>query len=134
GGAGSENQAPTFPSTNPWENTNDENDGSGRTRSSSVRRKSEVPRLVGSTNRPADSIPPPPAPASTSTATRIRRQSLVQSTNAAGATSRAPRKSVGSGSYPASLSARRPSLSSRKASADTVRTEQTNVPRRSRTQ
>lgn len=134
GGAGPENHAPAFPSTNPWENTNDENDGSGRIRSSSVRRKSEVPRLVGSTNPPADSIPPRPAPASTSTATRNRRQSLVQSTNAPGATSRAPRKSVGPGSYPASLSARRPSLSSRKASADTVRTEQTNVPLRSRTQ
>lgn len=131
-GSGSENQAPAFPPNNPWVNTNnDENDGSGRARSGSVRRKSEVPRLVGS-NQQTDSAST--RPAATSVNTRNRRQSLVQGTNTSGATTRAPRKSVGPGSYTAGLAARRQSLSSRKASADTAQAEQTNGNLRSQAQ
>lgn len=112
GNGGAENQPPEFPSTNPWAAvTNDENDASGRTRSGSIRRKSEVPRLVGS-NLPADSARP-----STSGNPRTRRSSLIQATSASSATSRAPRKSVGTGSYPSGVATRRQSLSARKASA-----------------
>lgn len=143
GHGGAENQPPEFPSTNPWAAaTNDENDASGRTRSGSIRRKSEVPRLVGS-NLPADSSRP-----STSGNPRTRRSSLVQGTNASSATSRAPRKTVGTGSYPSGVAARRQSLSARKASAadqpngllqprgqnlDPNRTDESKLPTNSRT-
>lgn len=125
GNGGSENQPPEFLSNNPWAAaTNDESDASGRTRSGSIRRKSEVPRLVGST-LPADSVSS--RPTTSGNTTRNRRQSLVQGTNASGATSRAPRKFVGPGSYPSGVAARRQSLSTRKVSAaDTARSEQPN--------
>lgn len=124
---GPENQTPAFPPTNPWANSNnDENEAAGRTRGSFVRHKSEVPRPVGSNQVAEDAAAASRPVATAANNARSRRQSLVQGTNADGATSRAPRKFVGTGSHPAGVSARRPSLSSRKASADTIRSEQAN--------
>lgn len=112
--------------TNPWSNTKDEN--GGRLRNRPVRRKSEVPQPVGQ-NPPTDATSLP------STAARSRRQSLVQNPSANNTTnSRAPRKSIGPGSFPSHLSARRQSFTSRKASADAPSTESTSSRLRPQTQ
>lgn len=97
-----------FPPINPAPNKNDENGMSRRLRSNSIRRKS-----VTISNPPSDSVPS--RPPTLATATRSRRQSLAQPSNASSAAPRTSRKSIGQGSIP---SARRQSLSSRKASAD----------------
>lgn len=124
---GPENQTPAFPPTNPWATSNnDDNEAAGRIRSNSIRRKSEVPRPVGSNQALGEAAATSRPAVTAATNARSRRQSLVQSTNDDGPTPRAPRKFVGSGSHPAGVSARRPSLSTRKASAETVRSEQPN--------
>ncbi|KAF9884497.1 hypothetical protein FE257_001684 [Aspergillus nanangensis] len=113
----------TSHATNPWsKNTNyaNENGAPVRMRSNSVRRKSVTNQAV-----PAD--PTTPRPPTLATATRARRQSLVQNPNTGTGASRAPRKSIGTGSIPTVSSARRQSLSTRKPSADTTRLDQTTL-------
>ena len=97
-----------LPPINSAPNKSDENGMSRRLRSNSIRRKS-----VTINNPPSDSVPSrPPVLA---TAARSRRPSLAQPSNTNNAAPRTSRKSIGQGSIP---SARRQSLSSRKASAD----------------
>ncbi|KAK9653379.1 serine/threonine protein kinase, CMGC, dual-specificity [Aspergillus fumigatus] len=100
---------------NPWAD-NDESSFASRSRSNSMRRKSEVSHL-SSQNSSAESVASR-LPAS-NTAARSRRQSLVQNSAAKAPAPRAPRKSIGPGSIAATTSARRQSVSARKASVDT---------------
>ncbi|KAH8433046.1 putative protein kinase [Aspergillus melleus] len=101
-------------SHDPWPNSHG-NGVSGRLRSNSTRRKS-----VSNQNASADV-------ASTRTpsyaASRSRRQSIVQPGATNPAAQRAPRKSIGPGSIPTAGSARRQSLSARKASANTAQSQ-----------
>ncbi|KAL4951414.1 hypothetical protein BDW69DRAFT_170111 [Aspergillus filifer] len=116
-GSGYERQSTSFHPTNPWANNTTDNSASGQAKTYS-RRKS----LIGQ-NAPPENAPRPPA---STAATRNRRQSLVQNQPPTNPAPRTPRKSIGPGSLPTTASARRQSLSARKASADTTKLEQTN--------
>lgn len=129
GDAGSDIQTTNFQPANPWTNNSDDSSASRKARSNSIRRKGEPPRLAGPDST-AGSVPSVPTAASF--ASRSRRQGLAQTAVTNGTATRAPRKSIGPGSLPfSSASARRASLTTRKASADTT---QTNALPRPRTQ
>ncbi|KAL4870298.1 hypothetical protein BDV12DRAFT_166100 [Aspergillus spectabilis] len=117
GGNGYGRQSTSFHPTNPWANSSNDNTTSGQTRSYASRRKS----LIGQ-NLPTDPSSRPPASIA---APRNRRQSLIQNQGPVNSAPRAPRKSIGPGSLPTAAAARRQSLSTRKASADTSRNDQT---------
>ncbi|KAF7713737.1 Uncharacterized protein PECH_008174 [Penicillium ucsense] len=110
-----------------WIHQSYDSSASERSKGPTSRRKSEVNRFNG----------PPPTNSSSPTVSvgnRNRRQSLAQ--NAAGAAlgARTSRKSISSGAVaPTNASARRASLSARKASVDTSRLDTNNV-LRTRTQ
>ncbi|KAL4806201.1 hypothetical protein BDV18DRAFT_160269 [Aspergillus unguis] len=117
GANGYDRQSTAFHPTNPWANSTTDNNTTGQAKGYS-RRKS----LVGQ-NLPPDTSSRQP---SSTVASRNRRQSLVQNQAPVNPAPRAPRKSIGPGSLPTAASARRQSLSARKASADTARVEQPN--------
>ncbi|CEL04694.1 Putative Dyrk [Aspergillus calidoustus] len=117
GGTGFERQSSSFHPTNPWATSTADSNASGQTRNLTSRRKS----LIGQ-NLSTDLSSRQPTNTAT---TRNRRQSLVQNQGPTNPAPRAPRKSIGPGSLPTTTSARRQSLSARKASADTTRQDQT---------
>lgn len=109
-----------FHPTNPWTHWRNDDGAARRARSGSFRQKDEFVRFP-SHNPTSGAIPSIPAAASSTT--RTRRQSLARDSTMNGS-----RKSIGPGSLPFSIaSARRASLTARKASADATRTEQTSV-------
>ena len=114
GATGNDRQPSSFHPTNPWANNSTDNDTSGQPKTYTSRRKS----IVGQ-NPPTDTSSRPPA---STAASRNRRQSLVQNQAPVSSAPRAPRKSIGPGSLPTTATARRQSLSARKASADTSQT------------
>lgn len=133
GHSGSGFRIADFQSDHAWANGNNENRPSQKLRSRSVRQAGDFPQSVGhsSATNTATSVPG----AAPSTA-RFRRQSLAHPTTApSGATQRAPRKSIGPGFLPiSSASARRPSLTTPKSSADLDRFEQIHESSRPQTQ
>ncbi|KAJ5623980.1 hypothetical protein N7510_000289 [Penicillium lagena] len=120
-GTGSENRDSTFSTNSTWTNNSyDSGSVSERTRASS-RRKSEVSRL--NSQNPISN----PGLSASSANARTRRQSSVQAAAGTTTSSRGSRKSIGGGAFaPTNASARRASLSARKASTDTTRTDSTN--------
>lgn len=120
GGPGSENRDSGLSTNSNWTNNSYESNISDRTRGASARRKSEVSRLNGQ-------IPTTSRLSTTAANVRGRRQSLAQPNDAGPPNSRASRKSISSGAFgPTNASARRASLSARKISVDTTRTEPNN--------
>ncbi|EAW11642.1 putative protein kinase [Aspergillus clavatus NRRL 1] len=122
GGSKAANQAPGIFTRNPW-SENNEQSLSSRSRSNSIRRKSEVSR-VSNPSSSAESVSSSSWAPAAHTAARSRRQSLVQNAGVNGPVARAPRKSIGAGSLPPVISARRQSISARKASVDTASVDQ----------
>lgn len=126
---GSENRDSRFSTNSTWtHNSYDSGSASERTKYSG-RRKSEVSRVNGLTTAPGSGL-------STSSAnTRGRRQSLAQASSGTSGTSRGSRKSLGSSAFaPTAASARRASVSARKASTDTTQTDSANNSLRPRAQ
>ncbi|KAJ5684228.1 uncharacterized protein N7477_000573 [Penicillium maclennaniae] len=120
GGAASENRDSGLSTNSEWTNNSYESNISDRTRGASARRKSEVSRLIGL--NPANS-----RLSTTSANARGRRSSIAQPNDAGPVNSRASRKSISSGAFgPTNASARRASLSARKISMDTTRTDPNN--------
>ncbi|KAJ6131623.1 hypothetical protein N7523_001329 [Penicillium sp. IBT 18751x] len=120
GGAASENRDSGLSNNSDWTNNSYESNISDRTRGASARRKSEVSRLNGL--NPATS-----RLSTTSANARGRRSSIAQPNDAGPINSRASRKSISSGAFgPTNASARRASLSARKISMDTTRTDPNN--------
>ncbi|OGE49779.1 hypothetical protein PENARI_c020G08568 [Penicillium arizonense] len=118
GHGGAENHA-TGLGVNPWANHTYSN-VSDRTRNASARRKSEV-------QRPNGQVPTNTGLSASTANTRARRQSLAQPAGGTNTASRGSRKSISSGAFaPTNASARRASLSARKISTDTTRTESSN--------
>lgn len=117
GGAGAENRDSGVSTNSSWTIHSYESTASERTRGPASRRKSEVHRLNGQT--------PTNSNLSTVSAnSRSRRQSLAQTAAGTAVGARGSRKSISSGAFaPTNASARRASLSARKVSVDTTRTD-----------
>lgn len=121
GAAGSQNRDSGLSTNSSWTNNSYDSNFSDRTRGASSRRKSEVSRINGqNTSNPS---------LSTNANNRTRRQSVAQTPNEVNYTSaRGSRKSISSGAFgPTNASARRASMSARKASTDTTRMEPNNL-------
>ena len=120
GGSGYDDKSSTFTGNSSWSSSESIPVAGKVTRTGSTRRQSDVSRL-NSTN----SMLPPPAPN-----TRSRRQSHAPTSLSNTATSRLPRQSIGPGtSVDRSNSVshrRRPSVTTRKTSAESGRSDQGN--------
>jgi len=117
GGSGSENRDSGLSTNSNWTTNSYESNISERTRGASARRKSEV-------SRPNGQSPAASRISTTSANARGHRQSLAQPSDAGSINSRGSRKSISSGAFgPTNASARRASLSARKISVDTTRTD-----------
>ncbi|KAJ5155377.1 hypothetical protein N7492_008180 [Penicillium capsulatum] len=120
GCGGSENRDSGVSTNSSWTNHSYDSNISDRTRGAAARRKSEVSRFNGqSANHTGLST--------TTTNARARRQSFVQPPTANNTSARGSRKSISSGAFaPTNASARRASMSARKVSTDTTRTDPNN--------